>query len=167
MPLDRLGALSLPKRLRIVHSAYFASRATEGPPFSGDLKPRSVMKTLLPLFVRLCLAAATFFLASIARAQATTGTIEGRVIQRGGEFFEHARVTIEGTTLEAFTDTSGQYRIRNVPAGTVKLKVFFTGQTAQTDSVAVAAGQTVQHDFNLTAGQARSGVEIVKLDTFI
>jgi iron complex outermembrane recepter protein len=126
----------------------------------------------LPSFhsVRLGLAVALFaFFACAASAQGNAGgTIEGRVLNtRSGEFIERARVTIEGTTLETFTDSTGQYRISNVPAGTVKLKVFFTGQTAQTDTVTVRAGETVQHDFNLTAGPVRAGADaVVKLDAF-
>jgi TonB-dependent receptor len=128
---------------------------------------------ILPSLARLYLAAVIFVLASALSAQSTaTGTIEGRVANaRSGEFLERARVTIEGSTLEAFTDSSGQYRISYVPAGTVKLKVFYTGQTSQTDTVVVGAGATVQHDFTLTAGPARAGSDtsgpVVKLDTFV
>jgi len=110
---------------------------------------------------------------SPAGAQATaTGTIEGRVSHgRSGEFLERARVTIAGTTLEAFTDASGQYRLSNVPAGAAQVKVFYTGQTSQTDTVAVVAGQTVQRDFNLTAGPSRGAGErggpVVKLAEFV
>ena len=45
-------------------------------------------------------------------------TIEGRVSNaRTGEYLENARITVEGTTLEAFTDRSGAYRLINVPPG--------------------------------------------------
>ncbi len=112
-------------------------------------------------------------MASAVSAQSTgTGSIEGHVANvRSGEFLERARVSIEGSTLEAFTDSSGQYRISYVPAGTVKLKVFYTGQRSQTDTVVIGAGATVQHDFTLTPGPARGGSDIhgpvVKLDTFV
>ena len=101
------------------------------------------------------------------------GTIEGRVVNpRTGETFEGARVTIEGTSLEAFTDSAGQFRLTNAPAGAGKLKVFFTGQEAQTDSIVVPPGATVQHDFKLTAGGGRPGMDrtgtgVVKLDSFV
>ena len=57
--------------------------------------------------------------ASPAAAQATArGTIEGRVLNtRNGEYLEKARLTIEGTGIETFTDSSGQYRFTGVPAG--------------------------------------------------
>ena len=112
-------------------------------------------------------------LAGSAYAQSLgTGAIEGRVYNpTSGEYLERARVSIEGTTVEAFTDSSGQYRLTNVAAGTVRLKVFFTGQTPQIDAVTVAAGQTVQHDFNLTAGDAKPAVKdsgsVVRLESFV
>jgi TonB-dependent receptor len=97
-----------------------------------------------------------------------TGVVEGRVFNpASGEFLERARVSIEGTTLEAFTDSGGQYRLGNVPAGSVRLKVFFTGQSSQTAIVTVAAGQSVQQDFNLTAGDARSSGDVVRLRDFV
>ena len=119
------------------------------------------------------LPALAFLLPALAlRAQGlNSGTIEGRVFNpRNGEYVERARVTVEGTGLEAFTDSSGQYRLTNVPAGTARVKVFYTGQDAQTDTVAVAAGATVQHDVNLTAG-ARPGADpagnVVRLEKFV
>ena len=74
---------------------------------------------LLPV-VRLAAAIVLVCLISApARAQPTaTGTIEGRVLNvRTGEYLEGARLTLEGTTLETFSDSSGQYRFAGVPAG--------------------------------------------------
>jgi len=60
------------------------------------------------------------------------GTIEGRVSNaRTGEFMERARVTVEGTALETFTDSAGQFRLTLVPSGVAKIRVFFTGQESQ------------------------------------
>ncbi|MEO6245792.1 MAG: hypothetical protein ABIQ12_10175, partial [Opitutaceae bacterium] len=46
---------------------------------------------------------------TLASAQtAPAGTIEGRVFNpRNGEYIERARVTVDGTGLETFTDSSG------------------------------------------------------------
>ncbi len=134
----------------------------------------SVMKTA-PSFCRLLVAVAALLsiFSSTASAQAAAvGTIEGRVFNpRNGEYLERARVTVEGTGLETFTDSGGQYRLTNVPAGVARVKVFFTGQDAQTDNVTVTTGGTVQHDFNLTTGQGRPGAakpgEVVKLTAFV
>ncbi len=103
---------------------------------------------------------------------AASGTIEGRVFNPGnGEYIERARVTIEDTALETFTDSSGQYRITNVPAGSARVRVFYTGAATQTVAIDVAAGAIVQRDFELQSGQSRASAgkpgEVVKLDQFV
>src|SRR5437868_1498596 len=76
-----------------------------------------------------------FTLAARAWAQAT-GTIAGRVTNPAtGGVVEHAHLTIEGTTIETFTDADGYYRIAGVPAGVVTLRAFFTGFPSATSSV--------------------------------
>lgn len=104
-----------------------------------------------------------------ALAQSATGTIEGRVLNtRSGDFVERARITIEGTPLEAFTDSDGNYRLPNVPAGTAKVRVFFTGLLPRTDDVAVAAGQSVSHNVSLQTFETRAEPDgVVRLDKFV
>ena len=81
-----------------------------------------------------------------------TGSIEGRVFNPAtGEYLELARITVEGTMLEALTDASGQYRLTNVPAGPARVRAFRTGVVSQTQSITVAAGQTVPLNFDLRA----------------
>jgi iron complex outermembrane recepter protein len=95
------------------------------------------------------------------------GSIEGRVVNpRSGEYLVNARVTLEGTGLEAFTESDGTYRLTNVPPGTARLKVFYTGLPVQTDAVAVAPGQTVEHNIAL-APEAGGDPRLVKLDQFV
>jgi iron complex outermembrane recepter protein len=98
------------------------------------------------------------------------GTIQGRIANPvSGEFIERARVTIEGTILETFTDTSGFYRLTNVPAGTVQVRAFFTGMVPQIQPATVPAGQIVTLDFNLStsAGPAIRPGEVVRLSEFL
>ncbi len=97
------------------------------------------------------------------------GTIEGRVLNSAnGEYVERARVTVDGTSLETFTDASGWYRFINVQPGVANVKVFRTGVAEQTKPVSVPAGQTVQQDFVLTALRRKSQDEgIVKLGEFV
>jgi iron complex outermembrane recepter protein len=107
-----------------------------------------------------------------AFAQPATGSIEGRVLnRRTGEFLERARITIEGTALETFTDSDGNFRISGVPAGTAKMRIFYTGLAPQLDDVAVSAGQAVKHDVNLLTFGEKPGTvkegEIVKLSEFV
>jgi iron complex outermembrane recepter protein len=87
---------------------------------------------------------------------AATGTIEGRVLNsRSGEYVENARVTVEGTSLETFTDADGNYRLSQVPAGTARVRAFFTGFPPQITESPVGAGQTVQLDITLSELPAR------------
>ena len=88
------------------------------------------------------------------------GVIEGRVFNPGtGEYLELVRITVEGTSLEAFTDTSGQYRIGNVPAGQARVRAFRTGIVPQTHPVTVIGGETTQRDFDLSGLPAKPGAE--------
>jgi hypothetical protein len=71
---------------------------------------------------------------------------------------ERVRLTVEGTSLEAFTDVDGNYLLAQVPAGTVRLKAFYTGRATSVDQVVVTAGQTTQHNIRLAAaGRGRPG----------
>jgi TonB-dependent receptor len=125
----------------------------------------------LSAFIRLgVLAVAVFSLVPRSGAQsAATGTVEGRVFDpRRGEYLEKARITIEGTKQEVLTDATGTYRLTNVPAGTAKIVVFYTGLGSQTELVTVPPGGTVQRDITVTAGgKPVVGGEVVKLDTFV
>ncbi len=128
---------------------------------------------------RAFLRAGTFLiLAAVLRAQTpATGTIEGRVFDSGrGEYLVNARLTVEGTALEAFTDEAGQYRLTGVPAGSARVRVFFTGLTAQTAAVAVAPGAVATHHVTLSAapaagapaGRATAGADgTVQLSQFV
>jgi iron complex outermembrane recepter protein len=101
-----------------------------------------------------------------------TGAIEGRVFNVAtGDNLELARLTVEGTILETFTDSNGQFRLVNVPAGTAHVKVFFTGLALSTQAITVVAGQTIQQDIPLsttgkTAAPGADGAPI-KLDKFV
>ncbi len=128
----------------------------------------------LPSFVHVCLLFATLVLTSgPALAQAATGTIEGRVLNtRNGEYLEKARVTVEGTRIETFTDATGQYRLDGVPAGAARVRAFHTGLVAQVRSVTVASGQSVQQNFDLLDASAKPAEiakdgSVVKLDQFV
>ena len=102
---------------------------------------------------------------SAADASSQNTVIEGRVSNVGtGGYVGNARISVEGTSLEAFTDSFGFYRLTGVPAGQVNLRVFYTGQSPLTKSVSVPAGQTVQVDFNF--GDPKEGDKTVVLSAF-
>jgi iron complex outermembrane recepter protein len=120
-------------------------------------------------FDRVCTLLVAFIAAAgAALAQAATGSIEGRVLNAtNGSYVTNARVTVEGTNLQAFTDRSGVYRLDGVPAGTAKLHVFYTGLAEEVLSVNVPAGQSATQDVSLGGGPApRPGDAVVQLDAF-
>ena len=86
-----------------------------------------------------------------------------------GEYLANALVTLDGTKNETLTDSTGQFRLTNVPSGAAKVKVFFTGLGTQSASVIVVAGQAAQLDFTFTkAGrEAAAGGDVLKLDQFV
>ena len=104
-------------------------------------------------------------------AQAAAGSIEGRVTNPAtGTIVERARITVEGSTLETFSDADGYYRLLNVPAGPAQLRASFTGFPPATATVSVSAGATAQRDFELAPFGTRGAVAegaTVKLDEFI
>ncbi len=105
-----------------------------------------------------------------ARAQSVgAGSIEGRVFNvTSGNYLNNARVRIEGTALETFTNEFGEYRFAGVLPGGVRLTAFFTGLAAQTASVTVTAGRAAQHEFRLErAGATATADSVVQLDTFV
>src|SRR5688572_12490785 len=126
---------------------------------NSSFNPQSQMFRFI---VRFLVVVVTPFLAAVpVNAQGvSTGTIEGRVSHPGNaSYLENARVVIDGTRFETFTDATGAYRFVDVPAGAVKLRTFFTGFEEQTTTVTLGAGQTVQHDITLgvSAGAAERG----------
>ena len=118
------------------------------------------------LRARMLFASAVFiaFVLSQLGAQnaASTGMVEGRVLNTAtGAYLENARVSVEGTSLTAFTNNVGEYRLASVPAGAATLRVFFTGLTPVTVTLNVTAGGVATQDFTLEPG------ETVKLAAFV
>jgi len=94
---------------------------------------------VIAALIGLAMPASTF-------AQASGGSIEGRVLNVGNsKYIVNARVMIEGTNRETFTDAFGQYRFDNVPAGEVRVKASYTGLDEDVATVTVVAGQAVNH----------------------
>ena len=133
--------------------------------------PTQTMKTKNPFAVLgawLALAIAPGSATAADGSALPTGIIEGRVKNAvTGAYLNNARVAVPGTTLLAFTDEFGAYRLTGVAAGAVTLEVFFTGLDPQAATVSVAAGQTTERHIDLTS-VARYGedAKIVRLDPY-
>lgn len=122
----------------------------------------SLGRVLLACFVALVLPAL------VRAAQAATVTIEGRVLNPNtGDYLLNARVGVKGTDQVALTDSTGTYRLDNLPEGTVTLRVIHPGHDEQERVVQTVAGRVMRQDFELGSSR-RDGAEgeTVQLSTF-
>ena len=113
------------------------------------MKNRSSWILLSRDFARTLVAVLGLVQPSIHGQSTGHGSIQGRVVNStNGTHLTNARVTVEGTMLETFTDWAGRYRLE-APAGSVRIRAFYTGLSTQNAIVAVQAGQTATQDFDL------------------
>src|SRR5688572_1751631 len=97
---------------------------------------------------------------------AGTGTVTGRVLNVAtGRYLNNARVTVQGTNLQAQTNEFGEFRLTGVPAGQARLQTFYTGLDPVTTTVTVNAGQTTPLNIDLTSSDRYAG-QTVQLDPF-
>ncbi|HUQ19527.1 MAG TPA: carboxypeptidase-like regulatory domain-containing protein [Gemmatimonadaceae bacterium] len=113
-----------------------AEAAVAAPPPARITAPQSMSKTLDAT------AAATSVMADAVR-QSVRGRVDGRVTTDRGLAVPGATVTVQGTNLGATTDTSGKFRLENVPAGEQRLLVRRIGYEAKTLPVSVNDSITV------------------------
>ena len=82
---------------------------------------------------------------------AGTGAIEGRVIEtENSRPVAGAQVIVSGTAIRATTNDAGNFRIAGVPARQIELRVRAIGFAPVSQTVVVAAAQTVRADFKVT-----------------
>ncbi len=129
------------------------------------------MKIVSTLSLRACAVLSTILFAGIASTgfgqAVNVGTIEGRVVNaRSGDYLASARITVEGTALETFTDEDGSFRLTHVPVGAARVTTFYTGMPPQTVTVAVTAGQVATREISLGAAETKPDGTVVKLDEF-
>src|SRR5688572_16721563 len=85
-----------------------------------------------------------------ARAQSATGSVTGRVFNAATKgYVRNAEVRVEGTSIIAYTEDAGFYRLSAVPVGEVTLAVTYTGSQSASSKLNVTAGQTATRDFEL------------------
>jgi hypothetical protein len=83
-------------------------------------------------------------------AQATTGTIRGRVVDAAsGRPLPDAQVAVEGTRLGAMTSAAGEFTVAAVPAGPRTVTVRRIGYQPGSQAVAVTAGAAAAVEFRL------------------
>jgi outer membrane receptor protein involved in Fe transport len=125
-------------------------------------------KRIPPVLARLavlCLCLAFSALNARAQSQATTGDVEGRVLDANGAVVPNATVAArnEATGFErsANTDGDGNYRIVLLPPGTYSVEATADGFTkVGASAVQVTVGSKTSLDLNLAAGGVKETVLI-------
>jgi len=74
-----------------------------------------------------------------------------------GSYLESARVQVEGTSIQVFTNKFGEFRLTDVPAGAVTLDVFYTGLNPRRINLEVKPGEPSHRDINLSAQPEEAG----------
>src|SRR5262245_62904314 len=94
-------------------------------------------------FILASVMATVLLTATIAAAQGSTGTIEGRVFDPSGDPLPGATVALEGTSIVTSTDLTGSYRVAGAPEGERSLLVSYLGSQDARLAVSVRAGSVV------------------------
>src|SRR5882672_3001546 len=96
------------------------------------------------------LALGALWLAPSLAAQ--QGEVTGRVTDKAsGNAVAGAQVSIVGTTIRALTAQDGRYRVVNVPAGAVTVRVATIGYGTVTQGATVPAGGSAEVNVAITA----------------
>jgi len=123
------------------------------------------------LLARLCslvLFVSVLLCPTLSLAQAGGGVIEGRVRNVGNDrYLNNARVVLEGTNKETFTNEFGEYRFTDVAPGSVRVRVNYTGLDPEVTTLSVTAGATVQHNFDLSSRDRYGDDKTILLSEFV
>jgi TonB-dependent receptor len=116
-----------------------------------SLRAHGLRAARLRLSIALC--PVLLFLGLPARGQnGATGTITGRILNPAtGEYVRNAEVKIDASGQAAVSESGGRYRLPDVAAGTITVRVTFLGSTPATATLTVNPGATVTQDFELTS----------------
>ncbi len=106
---------------------------------------RGALRGALPALIAL------LFFGTTTEVLAQTGTLRGQVTDAVTmRPLSGAQVSVPGTGRGALANSSGQFLIVNVPAGTRTVRVEIIGYGTQEQEVDVTAGQVVQVNFQLS-----------------
>jgi hypothetical protein len=113
--------------------------------------------------ITVLLAALTLCVAGIAAAQATTGTIGGRVVDSQGLAVPGATVTVTGSqgARTTVTDGTGRFTVPFLTPGTYSLRVELQGfKTIEQKDIVVRLEQTVDLPLTMQVGGLTETVEV-------
>jgi TonB-dependent receptor len=96
-----------------------------------------------------------------AQSVAGSGTVAGRLTDAATQLsLGGARITVEGTAIETFSATNGNFALTNVPAGEQTLLISYVGYPEVRQTVTVASGETTRANVDF-------GSETVQLDALV
>ena len=102
------------------------------------------------------------FLVALLLPALHASQIVGRVQNAAtGTYVNNARVSIDGTTLDAYTNQDGEFRLTNVPPGSVVVRAYFAGLEPQSARITVPADGSAEQDFALGLANVQT------LDAFV
>ena len=95
------------------------------------------------------------------------GLVRGRVLNTAtGDYVRNAEIRVEGTTIVAYSEDGGDFRLTGVPTGDVTVVVKYTGLQESRQVVTVNPGQVATVEFALRAPSytaSADGVEAVTI----
>jgi len=101
-------------------------------------------------------------LVAAGSARAQTGTVTGRVTEKGGAPIAGAEVRVDSTRIHASTDGDGRYTLADVPAGRAVVRALMLGYKSLARTVTVESGGSLTVDFVLEESVLpTAGVEVV------
>lgn len=128
-------------------------------PCPSPTPARTVRRAWLPCPLAVRLVAVLVALVPALPAAEPTGAIEGRVLNPvAAAYVGNARISVEGTSLQTFTDATGRFLLSGVPAGEARVLAFHTGLEPRVSTIRVPAGGVARADFELGAGEAGGGI---------
>ena len=114
--------------------------------FGGGRRSAALLR-----LVSVCTAIFTGVLSAAAQS-GSPGTITGRILNPATcEYVRNAEVRIESSNRSVVSEAGGVYRLTQVPAGEVTVRVSYIGYAPITATLSVEPGATVTRDFELTA----------------
>ena len=125
------------------------------------------------LLAVLCLSLSIIGTLPLAAQDTGTGTITGKVLNaRTGRYVSQAEITVQGTSIQKFTNQFGEYEIYGLQPGEYVVQADFTGMETQTARVRIESGQDAFQDFTFARRQGEEATasqdgEIFEMEEFV
>src|ERR1700722_9826490 len=110
------------------------------------------------LCIRWMIFAASTILLTAADAQERRGIITGLVTDSAHGILQGASVELQPTGKKTVSDTTGQFSIADVPAGTYTLAISFVGMASYSKEITVTSGQTIHVEPEMQVASANASV---------